>query len=127
MPRGLRNGWDQDKIRTALNALYGDQIIDNLIRAAKGLPFVQLDYTNATATVTVTEPGNIGGTQTSEPNSVNLVGSILRLASSKRSGSSSSRSDWTRFVRNDPTQSSSSPQRDRLKPGRAPDHDVRTF
>ena len=71
---------DQDKIRTTLNTLYEDQIIDNLIRAANGLPFVQIDYTNATTTVTVTESGNVGGTQTTGPNSANVVGSILRLA-----------------------------------------------
>ena len=59
---------DQDKIRTTLNTLYEDQIIDNLIRAANGLPFVQMDCTNATTTVTVTESGNVGGTQTTGPN-----------------------------------------------------------
>jgi hypothetical protein len=54
---------DQDKMRTALNNLYENQIMDNLIRAANGLPFVQIDYTNATSTVSVTESGNVGGTQ----------------------------------------------------------------
>jgi hypothetical protein len=54
---------DQDKIRTALVDLYTNQVIDNLILAANGLPFVQLDYTNATATVTVSENGSIGGSQ----------------------------------------------------------------
>ena len=71
---------DQDKIRTTLNTLYEDQIIDNLIRAANGLPFVQIDYTNATTTITVTESGNVGGTQTTGPNSTNIVGSALRFA-----------------------------------------------
>ncbi len=70
---------DQDKIRTTLNTLYENQIIDNLIRAANGLPFVQIDYTNATTTVTVTENGNVGGTQTTGPNSTNIVGSVLRF------------------------------------------------
>jgi hypothetical protein len=54
---------DQDKIRTAMIDLYTNQVIDNLILAANGLPFVQLDYTNATATVTVSENGTIGGSQ----------------------------------------------------------------
>ncbi len=54
---------DQDKIRTALIDLYTNQIIDNLILAANGLPFVQLDYTNATATVTISENGSVGGSQ----------------------------------------------------------------
>ena len=70
---------DQDKIRTALNSLYENQIIDNLIRAANGLPFVQLDYTNATTTVTVTESANVGGTQTTGPNLPIGVGTALRL------------------------------------------------
>jgi hypothetical protein len=71
---------DQDKIRTTLNTLYENQIIDNLIRAANGLPFVQIDYTNATTTVTVNESGNIGGTQTTGPNSTNIVVAALRFA-----------------------------------------------
>jgi hypothetical protein len=71
---------DQDRIRTTLNALYEDQIIDNLIRAANGLPFVQVDYSNATTTVTVTESGNVGSTQTTGPNSANIVGLALRFA-----------------------------------------------
>ena len=70
---------DHDKIRTTLNTLYENQIIDNLIRAANGLPFVQIDYTNATTTVTVNESGSIGGTQTNNPNSVSILGSALRF------------------------------------------------
>ena len=58
---------DQDKIRTMLNTLYEDQIIDNLIRAANGLPFVQINYTNATTTITVTESGNVGGLRRRAP------------------------------------------------------------
>jgi hypothetical protein len=54
---------DQDKIRNALIDLYTNQVIDNLILAANGMPFIQLDYTNATATVTVNQNGTIGGTQ----------------------------------------------------------------
>jgi hypothetical protein len=50
---------DQDKIRTALLDLYTNQIMDNLIRASNGLPIIQLDYTNATATVTVSETAGL--------------------------------------------------------------------
>jgi hypothetical protein len=57
---------DQDKIRTTLNTLYENQIIDNLVRAANGLPFAQIDYANATSTVTVTETADLGGGQTFE-------------------------------------------------------------
>src|SRR5436190_17301613 len=46
---------DHDKIRTALLDLYTNQIIDNLVRASHGLPIIQLDYTNATALVTVVD------------------------------------------------------------------------
>jgi hypothetical protein len=46
---------DQDKIRCALLDLYTNQIIDNLIRASNGMPIIQIDYTNATATLTVRE------------------------------------------------------------------------
>src|SRR5258708_623877 len=56
----LRN--DQDKIRSALLDLYTNQIIDNLIRASDGMPIIQLDYTNATGTVTLKETANAGDT-----------------------------------------------------------------
>ena len=54
---------DQNKIRNALVELYTNQIIDNLILAANGMPFIQVDYTNATSTVTVAENGSLGGGQ----------------------------------------------------------------
>jgi hypothetical protein len=50
---------DQDKIRTVLLDLYTNQIMDNLIRAANGMPIIQLDYTNATATITVSETSSL--------------------------------------------------------------------
>ena len=53
---------DHEKLRTALNSLYENQVIDNLIRAANGMPFVQLDYSNASTMVTVTQDGDIGAT-----------------------------------------------------------------
>ena len=49
---------DQDQIRTALLDLYTNQIIDNLVRASKGMPIIQLDYTNAQAMITVKETGS---------------------------------------------------------------------
>jgi hypothetical protein len=54
---------DQDKIRCCLLDLYTNQIMDNLIRAENGMPFIQLDYTNAGATVTITENANLSGNQ----------------------------------------------------------------
>jgi hypothetical protein len=60
--------YDQDKIRTTLNSLHENQVLDNLIRAANGLPFTQLDYTNASSTVTVTASTDLGGGQTFEAN-----------------------------------------------------------
>src|SRR5947207_11499819 len=50
---------DQDKIRCALLDLYTNQIIDNLIRASNGMPIIQLDYTNAQASITVKETGSL--------------------------------------------------------------------
>jgi hypothetical protein len=44
---------DQDRIRVTLLDLYTNQIIDNLVRASNGQPIVQIDYTNATAQLTV--------------------------------------------------------------------------
>lgn len=54
---------DQDRIRCALLDLYTDQIMDNLIRASKGLPIIQLDYTNAGSTVTVAENSSFNAGQ----------------------------------------------------------------
>ena len=54
---------DQDKIRSALVDLYTNQVINNLILAANGMPFIQVDYTNATSTVTLSENGSLGGSQ----------------------------------------------------------------
>jgi hypothetical protein len=51
---------DQDQFRHALLGMYENQIMDNLIRAQNGLPFIQLDYTNITGTITDTGSGNIG-------------------------------------------------------------------
>ena len=73
---------DHEKIRTTLNTLYENQVIDNLIRAANGVPFVHLDYTNATTTVTVTQDGGIGATPslvTTRDHS--LPGKMIMLAS----------------------------------------------
>jgi hypothetical protein len=50
---------DQDKIRHCLLHLYTNQIMDNLIRASQGLPIIQLDYSNATATITVRENASL--------------------------------------------------------------------
>ncbi len=72
---------DQDKIRAALDNLYENQLMDNLIRAANGLPFVQIDYTNATTTVGITESGNLGGTQDlAINNSRTMAGAVFTLS-----------------------------------------------
>ena len=51
---------DQDKIRCSLLELYSNQIMDNLIRAHNKLPIVQVDYANATATITAKEMSSLG-------------------------------------------------------------------
>ena len=53
---------DHDLIRTTLLDLYTNQIMDNLVRAKNGMPIIQLDYTQATAMVTITN--SIGGSDT---------------------------------------------------------------
>jgi hypothetical protein len=62
---------DQDMIRTTLLDLYTNQIMDNLVRAANGLPIIQLDYTNAAATVTITN--TIGGNDTQATTASNVL------------------------------------------------------
>jgi hypothetical protein len=65
---------DQDSIRTALLDLYTNQIIDNLIRAENGMPIIQLDYTNATATITVSETGSLNdGLSTTNSTALTLI------------------------------------------------------
>ena len=54
---------DQEKIRRCVLDLYTEQIMDNLVRAANGLPIIQLDYSDLTATVTIEANG---GNQTSQ-------------------------------------------------------------
>jgi hypothetical protein len=56
----LRN--DQDRIRCTLLSLYTNQTLDNLVRAHNGLPIIQLDYTNANASVTVSENASLSNT-----------------------------------------------------------------
>jgi hypothetical protein len=58
--RELRH--DQDKIRCALLDLYTNQIMDNLVRASNGMPIIQIDYTNATGTITAKETAGLSET-----------------------------------------------------------------
>jgi hypothetical protein len=53
---------DQEKIRDTLVELNTNQILDNLVRASKGLPIIQIDYTNASASVTFEETATISDT-----------------------------------------------------------------
>ncbi len=61
---------DQDKLRCALLELYTDQIADNLIRASNGMPIIQLDYTNAAATITVQDTASMSDSVASTYSSV---------------------------------------------------------
>ncbi len=74
---------DQDKIHRALVELYKDQVINNLILAFNGLPFIQVDYSNATSTVTVSETGSLGGNQ--QTNTSHPLNKAARLAAVVRS------------------------------------------
>jgi hypothetical protein len=62
--RSAQLAYDQDHIRTAVMELETNQIMDNLIRCRKGLPFLHLDYVHMTGTVTDTANGSLGGSQT---------------------------------------------------------------
>ncbi len=56
---------DQGDFRSQLLSLYTDQLIDNLIRARRGLPIIHIDYTNFTGTITDTGNAGIGFTSPS--------------------------------------------------------------
>jgi hypothetical protein len=62
---------DHDLIRSTLLDLYTNQIMDNLVRTANGLPIIQLDYTNAAAQVTVTT--TIGGSDNQVATTSNVL------------------------------------------------------
>ena len=56
--------WDSMKMREHLDDYYSEEIMDNLIRARNGLPFVHVDIDSLTASVTGKVTGNVGGGQT---------------------------------------------------------------
>ena len=62
---------DHDLIRTTLLDLYTNQIIDNLVRAKNGMPIIQLDYTQASAMVTITN--SISGSDAQAVTGSNLL------------------------------------------------------
>lgn len=53
---------DQDRIRVAIMDMYSNQIMDNLIRAHDGHPFVQVDYTSVTGQITQEANGTLEST-----------------------------------------------------------------
>jgi hypothetical protein len=56
--------WDAMKMRQHMNDYYEDEIMENLIRARNGRPFVHLDLSSQTASVGSTLTGTVGGGQT---------------------------------------------------------------
>jgi hypothetical protein len=56
--------WDQNAIRRETLRYYNSEVMENLIRASKGLLFVHVDLNSLQATVTTNYAGNIGGGQT---------------------------------------------------------------
>jgi len=62
---------DQDLIRTTLLDLYTNQIMDNLVRAANGMPIIQLDYNQAQANVTI--KNTVGGTESQAVTASNVL------------------------------------------------------
>lgn len=57
--RKLQN--DQDQMRFAIMDMYTNQIMDNLVRAYKGYPFVQMQYKNINGTINQSGDGSING------------------------------------------------------------------
>ena len=78
---------DQDKIRTALLELYTNQIMDNLIRAHNGMPIIQMDYQNATATVTVKESGSLNVPVASTSSNVFTLAAASMLVATRTAAS----------------------------------------
>ena len=58
--RGRQLQDDQMDFRCRVQRMYLDQVMDNLIRADRGLPFVQLDYSDITGTATTNRSANAG-------------------------------------------------------------------
>jgi hypothetical protein len=73
---------DHDKIRAALLDLYTDQLMDNLVREANGLPIIELDYINAGASLTVHESlgGSTSPIATTHDNALTLAQTISLVA-----------------------------------------------
>jgi hypothetical protein len=69
---------DHDLIRSTLLDLYTNQIMDNLVRTSNGLPIIQLDYTNASAQVTLMSTiGTMDNQATTATNLLNLPAATL--------------------------------------------------
>jgi hypothetical protein len=72
---------DQDHIRSAVMHLHENQIMDNLVRARKGLPILHLDYVNMTGTITQTGNAAGGGSYSAASNRfASLPASALALS-----------------------------------------------
>jgi hypothetical protein len=69
---------DQERIRATLVELNTNQVLDNLVRASKGLPIIQIDYTNASASVTLEETANISDAVTTT-NATGLMSTIAKV------------------------------------------------
>jgi len=69
---------DQDQFRARMLDLYTNQIMDNLIRADRGFPIVQMDYTNITGTITQNGTGSFTSTQTTMNTKMLAIPTIVR-------------------------------------------------
>jgi len=93
-------------IRQSLLDMYTDQIMDNLIRARNGLPFVQLAYSSVqvqdvdSMTGSVQDTYNISSDRSS--NAVGLVTSVLRRFSNGLQLTGNARRDRTMGLKADP-------------------------
>jgi hypothetical protein len=77
------NRWQASQMRQQVMDYYNDQIMENLIRASKSLPFVHVDVTSLTTTDAASLTGTIGNGETrsntrTSSAMVNAVGTLTR-------------------------------------------------
>jgi hypothetical protein len=76
--RSAQLAQDQDQFRARLLDLYTNQIMDNLIRADRGLPIVQLDYSAITGTITQNGMASFTSTQTTTNTKMLVIPTVVR-------------------------------------------------
>jgi len=93
-------------VRQALLEMYTDQVMDNLIRAKTGLPFVQLAYTNVQVQDVDSVMGNMQNTYTAASdrasNPANVITGVVRHFTNALQLTGNAKRDRTMSLRADP-------------------------